>query len=56
MQKTGPNPFNAIFSSYWATTLFQLARTPSGRNENYDEKRLYGENIFQLFLLSAQVS
>jgi hypothetical protein len=53
MQKTCPNPFNIIFSSYWVTTSFLLADTPSGRNVNYDEKQISGEKIFELFLLSV---
>jgi hypothetical protein len=30
--------------------------SPSGRNVNYDEKQLSGKTIFELFLLSVQVS
>jgi hypothetical protein len=46
-----PTPGAAIFS------LHTLAR-PSGRNVNYDEKQLtvWGGGIFELFLLSVQVS
>jgi hypothetical protein len=30
--------------------------TAGGRNVNYDEKQLTGKKIFELFLLSVQVS
>jgi hypothetical protein len=43
------SPRAAIFS------LHTLA-SPSGRNVNYDEKQRTGGKIFQLFLLSVQVS
>ena len=43
------SPGAAIFS------LHTLA-PPSGRNMNYDEKQLTGKKIFELFLLSVQVS
>jgi len=43
------SPGAAIFS------LHTLA-SPSGRNVNYDEKQLTGEKMFELSLLSAQVS
>jgi hypothetical protein len=43
------SPGAAIFS------LHKLA-SPSGRNMNYDEKQLSGKAIFELFLLSVQVS
>jgi hypothetical protein len=39
----------AIFS------LHTLA-SPRGRNVNYDEKQLSGKTVFELFLLSVQVS
>jgi hypothetical protein len=42
-------PGAAIFS------VHTLA-SPSGRNVNYDEKELTGRKIFELFLLSVQVS
>jgi len=42
-------PRVAIFS------LHTLA-SPRGRNVNYDEKQLTGKKIFELFLLSVQVS
>jgi len=47
--KTTSTPGAAIFS------LHTLA-SPSGRNVNYDEKQLTGGNIFELFLLSVQVT
>jgi len=43
------SPGAVIFS------LHTLA-SPSGRNMNYDEKQLTGKRIFELFLLSVQVS
>jgi hypothetical protein len=43
------SPGAAIFS-------LQTLASPSGRNMNYDEKQRTGKTIFQLFLLSVQVS
>jgi hypothetical protein len=39
-------------------TIFSLhtLASPSGRNVNYDENNLLGKKIFELFLLSVQVS
>jgi hypothetical protein len=43
------SPGAAIFSLH-------ILASPSGRNVNYDEKQLTVEKIFELFLLSVQVS
>jgi hypothetical protein len=43
------SPGAAIFSQH-------TIASPSGRNVNYDGKQLTGKNIFELFLLSVQVS
>jgi hypothetical protein len=44
------------FSSWAAIFSLHTLAPPSGRNMNYDEKQRTGKKIFQLFLLSVQVS
>jgi hypothetical protein len=57
MQKTGPNPkMKNDFSPGAAIFSLQTLTSPSGRNVNYEEKQLTGKNIFELVLLSVQVS
>jgi len=45
-----------VFSPGAAIFSLHILASPSGRNVNYDEKQLTGKKIFELFLLSVQVS
>ena len=49
------NTQNDLFPGAAIFSLHNLA-SPSGRNVNYDEKQFTGKTIFELFLLSIQVS
>jgi len=44
------------FSHGAAILSLHTLASPNGRNMNYDEKQLTRKNIFELFLLSVQVS